>query len=61
MSRHPASITQADIRRVIRAAKLEGVHSIELRVGETIVVIRLQAPAGEEDHLRLALHEAPVL
>jgi hypothetical protein len=57
MSRRPAGITQADVRRIIHAAKMEGAYSVEVRVGETVVVIRLRS----DDHAELALHEAPVL
>jgi hypothetical protein len=34
MSRTPASITQADIARAIRAAKQAGAAEVEIRVGD---------------------------
>lgn len=41
MSRRPAQITQADVRRVIRAAKQEGAAEIEVRLGLSSVIVRL--------------------
>jgi hypothetical protein len=42
MSRRPASITQADIARAIRAAKQTGATEIEVRVGDrSTIIIRL--------------------
>jgi 2-iminoacetate synthase ThiH len=34
MSRRPARITQAEIKRVIRAAKKEGVTEVEVKIGD---------------------------
>lgn len=54
MSRGPAKITQADVGRVIRAAKKEGATEVEVRIGDqTMFVIRLgtantQAPPLEQ-------------
>ena len=56
MSRRAALLTQADIARVIRAAKQEGVREIEVRVGEAAIIMRLgssstganSAPGSEE-------------
>jgi hypothetical protein len=47
MSRTPASITQADIARSIRAAKQTGASSVEVRMGDG-VVIRIALPAGKK-------------
>jgi len=41
VSRRPASFTQADVARVLRAAKEVGASSVEVKVGETIVVVSL--------------------
>ena len=42
MSRRPATITQADIARAIRAAKQAGAAEIEVRVGkEARIIVRL--------------------
>jgi hypothetical protein len=41
MPRRPAQTTQAEIARVIRAAKQEGAPAVEVRVGEVRVVIPL--------------------
>jgi 2-iminoacetate synthase ThiH len=42
MSRRPATVTQADIARVIRAAKQEGAASVVVQVGQQAsITIRL--------------------
>jgi hypothetical protein len=41
MSRRPASITQADVARVIRAAKQAGATEVIVPVGEQSVIVRL--------------------
>ena len=41
MSRRPASITQAEIARIVRAAKQAGAAEIIVQVGQTPVLIRL--------------------
>lgn len=41
MSRRPAQITQADVRRVIRAAKQEGAAEVEVKLGPSSVIVRL--------------------
>jgi hypothetical protein len=41
MSRTPARFTQADVARVLRAAKEVGALSVEVKVGETTVVVSL--------------------
>lgn len=38
MSRRPAIITQADVARVIRAAKREGATAVEVRPNGSIVI-----------------------
>jgi hypothetical protein len=43
MSGRPASYTQADLARAIRAAKQEGARAVELRVGEAIIVVHLES------------------
>jgi hypothetical protein len=48
--RRPANITQADIARVIRAAKQEGASAIEVRMGDTTIVVRLiESASGPVD------------
>jgi hypothetical protein len=44
MSRRPATVTQADVARVIRAAKQAGASEVEVRVGKGSVVVRIDAP-----------------
>jgi hypothetical protein len=51
MSRRPATITQADIARAIRAAKQAGAAEVELRVGEATIVVRLASSTGTETAL----------
>ena len=47
MARRPASLTQADIARVIRAAKQTGAVEVEVRVeGGSRIVIRLVPSTG---------------
>ena len=41
MPRRPAQITQADVARIIRAAKQAGASEVVVPVGETNVVVRL--------------------
>lgn len=53
MSRRPATILQADVARIIRAAKQTGASEVEVRVGkETTAVIRFApttVPAPVQD------------
>lgn len=49
MSRRPATFTQADVRRAIRAAKQEG--AVEVVVECEKIVIRLKPSTGEETPL----------
>jgi hypothetical protein len=48
LSRKPATITQADIARAIRAAKQAGAAQVEVQVGEQRIVIRINSPADDE-------------
>jgi hypothetical protein len=49
MPRRPASITQADVARVIRAAKQAGAAEVEVRLGDGAqIVVRLSASAPLE-------------
>ena len=41
MSRRAATITQADMARAIRAAKQAGASEVEVRVGDTSIVVRI--------------------
>jgi hypothetical protein len=45
MPRRPATITQADVARAIRAAKQAGAAEVELRVGDALILIRI-APSS---------------
>jgi len=49
MARRPASITQADVARAIRAAKQVGAAEVEVYVGEHAkIVIRISLSTGEK-------------
>ena len=48
MPRRPAHITQADVARVIRAAKQEGVRKIEVRLGAASIVMQI-SPSTDAD------------
>jgi hypothetical protein len=45
MPRRSALLTQADIRRALRAAKQEGAREVEVRVGEATIIIKLGLPS----------------
>lgn len=49
MSRRPATFTQADVARAIRAAKQEGAAEVVVECGK--IVIRLKPSTGEETPL----------
>jgi hypothetical protein len=51
MPRRPASVTESDITRVIRAAKKTGAHEVEIRLGEALIVVRLASSTGQETPL----------
>jgi hypothetical protein len=47
MARRPANITQADVARVLRAAKQAGATEVEVRVGDRgAIIIRLVSSTG---------------
>ncbi len=48
MPRRPAQITQADVARVIRAAKQAGASEVVVYVGEQTLIVRL-APSTTPD------------
>jgi hypothetical protein len=52
MSRRAASVMQADIARIIRAAKQAGASEVEVKLGEQSVIVKLstgQPKALESD------------
>lgn len=59
MSRRPATILQADVARIIRAAKQTGASEVEVRVGNnTTAVVRFApttapTPAPEDEEIVL--------
>ena len=54
MSRRAAAITQADIARVIRAAKQAGASKVEVKVGNKSVIVYLAQSTGGEKTLERA-------
>ncbi len=48
MSRRPALITQADVARVIRAAKQAGAAEVVVKIGDQSVIVRLTPSTGGE-------------
>ncbi|MGA7066031.1 MAG: hypothetical protein WB048_06840 [Pseudolabrys sp.] len=51
MTRRPATIIQADVARVIRAAKQAGAAEVEVRVGDTSIVVRIASSTGIQSSL----------
>ena len=49
MSRRPAILTQADVARVIRAAKQTGAAEVEVRVDA--IIVRLAATVSPQEGL----------
>jgi hypothetical protein len=47
MPRRPATITQADVARVIRAAKQEGATEVEVRMGDQASILIRIAPSTD--------------
>lgn len=45
MSRRPATVTQADVRRVIEAEKKAGAREVEVKLAASSVVVRLSTTA----------------
>jgi hypothetical protein len=54
MPRRPACVTQADIARIIRAAKQAGAIDVVIKVGEQSVVVRLTPSTPAESPLASA-------
>ena len=48
MPRRPAQITQADVARVIRAAKQAGAIEVVVKVGDQSLIVRLTPSTGVE-------------
>jgi hypothetical protein len=49
MARRPASITQADIARAVRAAKQTGAREVEIRFGDRDAIIIRITPSTAEN------------
>lgn len=48
MPRRPATITQADVARIIRAAKQAGASQVRVEVNGVPVIVDLQSTAPEQ-------------
>ena len=44
MGNRPAAFTQADVQRAIKAARKEGLATVEVRRGDTSVILQLCEP-----------------
>jgi hypothetical protein len=44
MPRRPAQITQADVARIIRAAKQAGASEVVVKIGAQSVIVKLSTP-----------------
>jgi hypothetical protein len=57
MSGRPAAFTQADVQRAIKAAKKEGLATVEVRKGDTSVILHLcepeQKPVASDEEISL--------
>jgi uncharacterized protein YkvS len=53
MSRRPAQIIQADIARIIRAAKQAGASEVVVKVGEQSVIVKLRQSTGQVKDLEV--------
>lgn len=51
MPRRPAQVTQADIARVIRAAKQAGAAEVVVKIGDQSLIVRLSAPENPQKGL----------
>jgi hypothetical protein len=51
MSRRPATITQADVARVIRAAKRTGAAEVEVKIGDQSAIVRFAPSTGQDTPL----------
>jgi hypothetical protein len=51
MSRRPAQITQAEVARIIRAAKQAGASEVVVKIGEQSVIIKLAQSTAPEKPL----------
>jgi hypothetical protein len=61
MSRRPATITQADIARAIRAAKQAGAAEVEVHIGDQSTIIIRISPSTRTDAPPLEQSEEVVL
>jgi hypothetical protein len=60
MPRRAATVTQADIARVVRAAKQAGAAEVIVKVGDASITVRLE-PSTEENPTPIAFNGEIVL
>jgi len=51
MSHRPATVTQADIARAVRAAKQAGAAEVEVRIGDATILVRIAPSTAPEKPL----------
>ena len=51
MSRRPATITQAEVARIIRAAKQAGASEVVVKIGEQSLIVKLGQSTAQEKPL----------
>lgn len=52
MSRRPATVTQADVARVIRAAKQAGASAVQVEIGgQAKITVRINPSTGADSDL----------
>jgi hypothetical protein len=51
MPRRPAQITQAEVARIIRAAKQAGASEVVVKINEQLVIVKLRESTGQPEGL----------
>ena len=60
MPRRPATLTQADVARIIRAAKQAGAAEVVVKIGEASITVRL-GPSTEDNRTPFVYNQEIVL
>ena len=61
MPRRAAQITQAEVARIIRAAKQAGASEVVVKIGEQSVIVRLGQSTAPEKPLEAGRGDRPVI
>ena len=51
MTNRPARITQAEVARIIRAAKQAGASEVVVKINEQLVIVKLRESTGQPEGL----------